>query len=95
MGIGLFGAGLGLLGLVLGTYGLYSTITTRTAVLRGGRKVSLQRNPPLYWTNFTALCVLVAVSIGLIYLGLKGLGVIIGANFFAVRSGLGAPIPHD
>jgi hypothetical protein len=74
MGIGFFAAGLGLLGSLLGGYGLYSTITTRTAVLRGGRRVSLHRNPSLYWANFTALCVLVAISIGLIYLGLRAFG---------------------
>ena len=74
MDIGLFAAGLGLLGSVLGGYGLYSTITTRTAVLRGGRRVSLQSNPSLYWANFTALCVLIVISMGLIYLGLNSFG---------------------
>jgi hypothetical protein len=43
-------------------------------VLRGGRRISLQRNPSLYWANFTALCLLVAISIGLIYIGLKAFG---------------------
>jgi len=55
--------------LALGAYGLYSTITRRAAVLRGGRRISWQRNPSLYWANFTALCVLVAISIALISLG--------------------------
>ena len=72
--IGLSAAFVGLLGLVLGGYGLYSTIATRTAVLRGGRRISLKRNPSLYCANLAALCVLVAVSTGVVYLGLKTFG---------------------
>jgi predicted Co/Zn/Cd cation transporter (cation efflux family) len=72
--IGLFAAALGLLGSVLGSYGIYSTIATRTAILRGGRRISRQRNPSLYWANFTALCLLVAISMALIYIGLKAFG---------------------
>ena len=72
MATGLLAVGFGLLGFVLGCFGLYRTIATRNAVLRGGRRISLQANPSLYWTNFVALCILVAISISLIYVGLIG-----------------------
>jgi hypothetical protein len=72
MSVGFFAAVFGALGSILGAYGLYGTIRTRTAVLRGGRRVSLLRSPSLYWINFAALCLLVVMSMGLIYLGLNG-----------------------
>jgi hypothetical protein len=73
MSVGFFAAAVGALGSILGAYGLYGTMRTRTAVLRGGRRVSLLRSPSLYWVNFAALCLLVVMSMGMIYLGLNSL----------------------
>jgi len=62
-------SGLGVLGAIAGIYALAMTIATQAATLRGGRRISLKNEPSLYWANFAALCLLVIISAGLIYLG--------------------------
>ena len=58
---------LGVLGLCASTLELAKTWRTGSARLRGGRRVLRARNPSLYWTNFTALCILLVLSLGLVY----------------------------
>jgi hypothetical protein len=61
--------GLGILGMIVGIYGLATTISTERATLRGGRKITRAHNPTLYWANVAAIGVLILISAGLIYLG--------------------------
>jgi hypothetical protein len=63
-------AGLGILGICAGLYSLIQTAKAGRARLRGGRQVSLTRNPALYWINFAGLCLMVAMSAGLLYVGI-------------------------
>jgi hypothetical protein len=58
---------LGVGGMCLGLYGLIHTFTSRAAVLRGGRRVTRERNPHLYWANVLAICALILISAGLAY----------------------------
>jgi hypothetical protein len=60
---------LGAIGFYLAGFALLRTLVTRTAKLRGGRRISRWRNPRLYWTNLAALCATVLISAGLIYFG--------------------------
>ena len=59
---------IGLVGLGLGGYALLKSLRTGTARLRGGRKITRERNPRLFWTNVIALCVLLALSLWLLFL---------------------------
>jgi hypothetical protein len=61
--------GLGFLGLILACFALARTLHSGAAKLRGGRRISRQRHAALYWANVAALCVLLLISIGLMYLG--------------------------
>jgi hypothetical protein len=63
--------GLGILGLLMAAHGLTKTLITGTATLRGGRKISRSRFPRLYWSNVAALCVLLQISAGLIWIGVS------------------------
>jgi len=71
---GLLISGVGLSGLMLGGYALARTVVTGTATLRGGRRISRARNAQLYWCNVAALCALLLISAGLIFLGMIGFG---------------------
>ena len=59
----------GLAGLLLGGLGLTRTAISGAATLRGGRRILRRRQPILYWSNVGALCILVLLSVGLIFLG--------------------------
>jgi hypothetical protein len=62
-------SGLGAIGFLFAGVALVRTLVTRTATVRGGRRISRWRNPRLYWTNLAALCVTVLISAGLFYFG--------------------------
>ena len=64
---------LGLIGLGFGSYTLSKTLRSGSARLRGGRRITRARQPLLFWANAVALCVLLAVSLGLIVAGVARL----------------------
>ena len=64
---------LGALGICASTFELVKTWRTGSARLRGGRRVLRTRNSGLYWTNFAALCVLLVLSLGLVYVARSGM----------------------
>jgi hypothetical protein len=66
---GLLIVGFGLVGLLLGGWGLIRTAISEAATLRGGRKIAREREPGLYWCNVAALCMLILISVGLVILG--------------------------
>jgi len=59
--------GLGVIGVLFAGFSLLRTLVTRTASVRGGRRITRWRNPRLYWTNLAALCMTVGIFAGLIY----------------------------
>jgi len=63
--------GAGILGLPMAAHGPTKTFITGTATLRGGRKISRSRFPLLYWSNVAALCALLQISAGPIWIGVS------------------------
>ena len=70
-----FGTGLlGLLVLGFGGYTLSKALRSGAARLRGGRRITRTRNPVQFWVNVAALCVVLALSLGLLVAGVTGHG---------------------
>jgi hypothetical protein len=64
---------LGVVGAILSVTTLVKTINSGCARLRGGRRMTVTRQPYLFRANFVALWVAILVFVGTLYLGLSEL----------------------
>jgi hypothetical protein len=60
---------LGAAGLALWAFVLWRTLRTGTATLRGGRRISIERQPALYWLYVAAIGVSAIVPLIVLYFG--------------------------